>query len=118
MQQKSMLDAMPSEQDLAFMLELIKVMRDAGVVNKSGGPFGAVIVKDGEVIAAAGNRVIQDNDPSAHAEVHALRQACRTLNNWDLSSCVMCSAVSAVRCVAPPPTGPTSDWSSMRRPER
>ena len=63
MQQKSMLDAMPSEQDLAFMLELIKVMRDAGVVNKSGGPFGAVIVKDGELIAAAGNRVIQTTTP-------------------------------------------------------
>ena len=51
MQQKSMLDAMPSEQDLAFMLELIKVMRDAGVVNKSGGPFGA------------GDRVIQTTTP-------------------------------------------------------
>ena len=68
--------AMASDQDLAFMREAIKVMRDAGVVNKTGGPFGAVIVKDGQVIAAAGNSVIQDNDPSAHAEVNAIRQAC------------------------------------------
>ena len=51
------------------MRHAIKVMRDAGVVNKSGGPFGAVIVKHGKVIAAAGNTVIRDNDPSAHAEV-------------------------------------------------
>lgn len=56
-------NAMASDQDLAFMREVIKVMRDAGVVNKTGGPFGAVIVKDGQVIAAAGNSVIQDNDP-------------------------------------------------------
>ena len=59
--------AMASAQDEAFMREAIKVMRDAGVVNKTGGPFGVVIVKDGLVIAAAGNSVIQDNDPSAHA---------------------------------------------------
>ena len=45
------------------MLGVIKVMRDAGVVNKSGGPFGAVIVKDGEMIAAAGDRVIQTTTP-------------------------------------------------------
>ena len=65
---------MASDQDLAFMRKAIKVMRDAGVVNKTGGPFGAVIVKDGQVIVAAGNSVIQDKDPSAHAEVNAIRQ--------------------------------------------
>ena len=60
---------MAAHQDRDFMRHAIKVMRDAGVVNKSGGPFGAVIVKHGKVIAAAGNSVIRDNDPSAHAEV-------------------------------------------------
>ena len=54
-------------QMLELLREAIKVMRDAGVVNKTGGPFGAVIVKDGLVVAAAGNSVIQDNAPSAHA---------------------------------------------------
>ena len=62
---------MASDQDEAFMRQAIQVMRDAGVVYKTGGPFGAVIVKNGQVIAAAGNSVIQDKDPSAHAEVNA-----------------------------------------------
>ena len=72
---------MEAHLDQDFMRHAIKVMRDAGIVNKSGGPFGAVIVKDGKVIAAAGNSVIRDNDPSAHAEVNAIRQACRALQN-------------------------------------
>ena len=83
---------MAAHQDRDFMRHAIKVMRDAGVVNKSGGPFGAVIVKHGKVIAAAGNTVIRDNDPSAHAEVNAIRQACRAIKNWDLSGCVMYSS--------------------------
>ena len=57
---------MASDQDEAFMRRAIQVMRDAGVVYKTGGAFGAVIVKDGQVIAAAGNSVIQDKDPIAH----------------------------------------------------
>ena len=80
---------MATPQDEAHMREAIKVMRDAGVVNKTGGPFGAVIVKDGKVIAAAGNSVIKDNDPSAHEEVNAIRMACRAVKSWDLSGCVM-----------------------------
>ena len=101
---------MASDQDLAFMREAIKVMRDAGVVNKTGGPFGAVIVKDGQVIAAAGNSVIQDNDPSAHAEVNAIRQACRTLDNWDLSGCVMYSS-----CECCPMCYSTAYWANIRQ---
>ena len=83
---------MASDQDQAFMRQAIQLMRNAGVVNKTGGPFGAVIVKEGQVIAAAGNSVIQYNDPSALAEVNAIRQACRTIDNWDLSECVMYSS--------------------------
>ena len=61
------------------MHEAIRLMRDAGVVNKTGGPFGAVIAKDGQVVAAAGNSVVKDLDPSAHAEVNAIRAACNKL---------------------------------------
>ena len=91
------------------MRHAIKVMRDAGVVNKSGGPFGAVIVKHGKVIAAAGNTVIRDNDPSAHAEVNAIRQACRAIKNWDLSGCVMYSS-----CECCPMCYSAAYWANIR----
>ena len=53
-----------------------------------GGPFGAVIVdKNGEIISKANNKVIINNDPTAHAEVMAIRQACEKLNTYDLSNC-------------------------------
>ncbi len=56
-------------------------------VREGGGPFGAVIVKDGKVIAKAHNRVTLNNDPTAHAEVEAIRKACRKLKTFDLSGC-------------------------------
>ncbi len=52
-----------------------------------GGPFGACIVKDGEIIGKGINRVIKDNDPTAHAEVVAIRNACKKLGTYDLSGC-------------------------------
>lgn len=54
-----------------------------------GGPFGAVVVKDGEIIAVSANKVIPENDPTAHAEVSAIRLACKALNTYDLSGCVI-----------------------------
>ncbi|HTN22127.1 MAG TPA: nucleoside deaminase [Pelobium sp.] len=54
-----------------------------------GGPFGAVIVKDGKVIAATGNTVNKDNDPTAHAEVNAIREACKKLKQSDLKGAVI-----------------------------
>lgn len=58
-----------------------------GMNNNYGGPFGAVIVKDGEIIAEAYNKVTSTNDPTAHAEVTAIREACKKLNTFDLSGC-------------------------------
>lgn len=52
-----------------------------------GGPFGAVVVKDGEVISIASNTVLGSKDPTAHAEVNAIREACRKLDTYDLSGC-------------------------------
>ena len=58
-------------------------------VENGGGPFGAVIVKDGEVVATGVNRVTPNNDPTAHAEVCAIRAACTKLGTFDLSGCVI-----------------------------
>ena len=52
-----------------------------------GGPFGACIVKDGKIIGKGINRVIKDNDPTAHAEIIAIRNACKTIKSHDLSGC-------------------------------
>ncbi len=61
-------------------------------IEKGGGPFGAVIVKDGEIIAASANSVTIDNDPTAHAEVNAIREACKKLKTFDLSGCEIYSS--------------------------
>ena len=79
-----------SEDDRRFM----KMACDLAIENidRGGGPFGAVIVKDGEVIAAAGNSVTLDNDPTAHAEVNAIRRACSLTRNFKLDGCVVYSS--------------------------
>ncbi|HHT61997.1 MAG: nucleoside deaminase [Paludibacteraceae bacterium] len=61
-------------------------------IEQDGGPFGAVIVKDGKVIATGGNRVTANNDPTAHAEISAIRKACKKLNTFDLSGCEIYSS--------------------------
>lgn len=58
-------------------------------IDEGGGPFGAVIVKDGRVVAKGANRVVVNNDPTAHAEVVAIRNACRELETFDLSGCTV-----------------------------
>jgi guanine deaminase len=62
---------------------------ERNVLESLGGPFGAVVVKDGEIIAASGNKVTSTNDPTAHAEVSAIRLACEKLNTFDLKGCVI-----------------------------
>ncbi len=66
-----------------YMRRAIELSKES--VKNGGGPFGAVIVKDGQIIAEASNSVTQDNDPTAHAEVNAIRKAAKKLNTFDLS---------------------------------
>jgi guanine deaminase len=58
---------------------------ERNVLESLGGPFGAVIVKDGKMISGSGNKVTASNDPTAHAEVSAIRLACEKLNTFDLN---------------------------------
>jgi len=58
-----------------------------GIRRGHGGPFGACIVKNGKAIAVAHNTVLRDNDPTAHAEINAIREACRRLGTWNLEGC-------------------------------
>jgi tRNA(Arg) A34 adenosine deaminase TadA len=70
----------------AFMQRAIALAVE-NVKSGAGGPFGAVIAKDGRIIAEGVNRVTQTNDPSAHAEIMAIREACRALGTFQLSGC-------------------------------
>jgi guanine deaminase len=70
----------------AFMQEAIRCAVE-NVRAGSGGPFGAVVVKDGRIIAKGANAVTTTNDPTAHAEIVAIREACRALGAFQLSGC-------------------------------
>ena len=69
-----------------FMREAIRLSIE-NVRAGNGGPFGAVIVKDGKIIARGFNQVTSSNDPTAHAEVVAIREACKVLNSFQLDDC-------------------------------
>ncbi|MBP1540560.1 MAG: nucleoside deaminase [Prevotella sp.] len=76
-----------TEQDREFMREAIQLANES--VKNGGGPFGAVVVKDGKVVAGSSNSVTIDNDPTAHAEVNTIRKACSKLGTFDLSGCTI-----------------------------
>ena len=76
--------------DIRF-LEMAAELAEKNIDN-GGGPFGAVIVRNGEVVATGVNRVTADNDPTAHAEVNAIRQACQRESTFNLKGCVIYSS--------------------------
>ena len=80
-----MKDYNPEFMDMAARLSLENI-------ENGGGPFGAVIVRDGKVVATGVNRVTANNDPTAHAEVSAIRSACASLGSFKLPGCVVYSS--------------------------
>ncbi len=76
------------DQHQVFMQRAIELAR-TGMDSGAGGPFGALVVKDNEIIAEGWNRVTSTNDPTAHAEVTAIRLACEKLGTFQLDDCVI-----------------------------
>ncbi|WP_019990884.1 nucleoside deaminase [Rudanella lutea] len=74
--------------DEYFMREAIRLARE-GMNTGKGGPFGCIIVKDGQIVGRGSNEVTSTNDPTAHAEVVAIRDACRNLNTFQLDGCTL-----------------------------
>ena len=68
-------------------MKIAKELANENLKTNAGGPFGACIVKDGKIIGKGSNHVLANNDPTAHAEVMAIRDACKNINSYDLSDC-------------------------------
>lgn len=75
-------------------------MADKNVPGGKGGPFGAVIVRNGEILSVAANHVLADNDPTAHAEIVAIREACKLTQNYFLEDAeIFCSCEPCPMCL-------------------
>ncbi len=88
----------------------IDARRRAGVTGRTGGPFGAVIVLDGHVLAVCGNSVLRDNNPTAHAEINAIREACR-----DVGGPHLVDATLYTSCECCPMCYAAADWARIDR---
>lgn len=92
------------------MNEAIKEAK-IGIENKEGGPFGAIIIdKENHIIATSHNTVLKDQDPTAHAEINAIREACKKLNTIDLSEYTLIST-----CEPCPMCLSAIIWSNIKR---
>ena len=90
---------MSIDQQKKFMREAIRLSME-NVQSGNGGPFGTVIVKNGKIIATGVNEVTKSNDPTAHAEMIAIRNACEKLNSFQLDGCdIYCSCEPCPMCL-------------------
>jgi tRNA(Arg) A34 adenosine deaminase TadA len=79
-----------TSEQIGFMRAAIRLAADN--VRQGGGPFGAVVVRDGRIIGSGVNRVTSSMDPTAHAEINAIREACKNLATWQLDGCEIYSS--------------------------
>lgn len=77
--------------DDAYFMQIAIDMAIKGMKNNEGGPFGAVVVKDGSIVGTGNNKVTSTNDPTAHAEIVAIRNACINLDTFQLTGCTIYS---------------------------
>jgi tRNA(Arg) A34 adenosine deaminase TadA len=100
---------MEKAQQEKFMKKAIELSRRASIEEKTGGVFGAVVVKDGKIIGEGYNQVIKYNDPTWHAEMQAIREACKNLGTPHLKDCdLYTSAECCPMCLA------TAYWAHIR----
>ena len=79
----------PNNNDHAYFMNEAVNAAINGMSSNEGGPFGCVIVKDGKIVGRGNNKVTSTNDPTAHAEVTAIRDACKNLNSFQLDDCII-----------------------------
>ena len=91
-------------------MEMANLMARQNILTNHGGPFGAVVVKDGFVVGVGNNHVLENNDPTAHAEVMAIRNACKNLNTYDLSGCILITS-----CYPCPMCLSAIMWSNIKK---
>lgn len=77
------------ENNHEYFIEKAIKLSEKGMNSNAGGPFGCVVVKDNKIIAEGYNQVTTDNDPTAHAEVVAIRKACESLKSFQLDDCII-----------------------------
>ena len=85
-------------EEKGFLEKAIELSRQ-GMTNKHGGPFGCIIVRNNDIVGEGCNMVIATNDPTAHAEIVAIRDACQKLKTFQLHDCVSIPAVNLAPCV-------------------
>lgn len=91
-------------------MKVAKELANENLTTNEGGPFGACVVKEGKIIGKGANKVLLNNDPTAHAEVMAIRDACKNINSHDLSGCeIYTSCYPCPMCLS------AIIWSNVKR---
>lgn len=97
-----------TDSDIEFMRKAIEISQIS--IEEGGGPFGAVIVQGGIIIATGNNKVTKNNDPTAHAEIEAIRDACKKLGKFKLNNCTIYTS-----CEPCPMCLSAIYWSGIKR---